>query len=58
MGEDFGAFLSTGTAESGTAFGDRNGYAITLQAFEKEPAKKLAASLASTLVGITLAASC
>ena len=58
LGEDFGMFLSTGTAESGTAFGDRNGYAITLQAFEKEPAKKLAASLASTLVGITLAPSC
>lgn len=58
LGEDFGMFLQTGTAETGTAFGDRNGYAITLEAFEKEPAKKLAGSLSSTLVGITLAASC
>lgn len=54
LGEDFGMFLSAGTAETGTAFGDRNGYSITLQGLEKDPARELAGSLASTLVGLTL----
>jgi hypothetical protein len=54
LGEDFGMFLSAGTGESGTTFGDRNGYSITLQGLEKEPAKELAGPLASTLVGLTL----
>jgi hypothetical protein len=55
LGEDFGMALSSGTAESGTAFADRNGYTLLLEGFEKEPAKKLAGSLTSTLVGLTLA---
>jgi hypothetical protein len=54
LGEDFGMFLSAGTGESGTAFGDRNGYSITLQGLEKEPARELAGPLASTLVGLSL----
>lgn len=54
LGEDFGMFLSAGTGESGTTFGDRNGYSITLQGLEKEPARELAGSLSSTLVGLTL----
>jgi hypothetical protein len=54
LGENFGMALSTGTAESGTAFSDRNAYAITLQGFEKEPAMELGQSLSATLVGITL----
>jgi len=54
LGEDFGMALSSGTAESGTAFADRNGYTLLLEGFEKEPAKKLAGSLTSTLVGLTL----
>jgi hypothetical protein len=58
LGEDFGMFMNAGTAESGTTFGDRQGYSITLQAFEKEPAKELASSVSSTLVGIALAAGC
>jgi hypothetical protein len=58
LGEDFGLALSTGAAETGTAFADRNGYVITLEGFEKEPAKKLAGSLSSTLVGLTLDAGC
>jgi hypothetical protein len=55
LGQDFGMFLSAGTAESGTAFGDRNGYSVTLQGLEKDPARELAGSLSSTLVGLTLA---
>jgi hypothetical protein len=54
LGEDFGMYLSAGTGESGTTFGDRNGYSITLQGLEKDPARELAGSLASTLVGLTL----
>jgi hypothetical protein len=54
LGEDFGMALASGTAESGTAFADRNGYTIVLEGFEKEPAKKLAGSLSSTLVGLSL----
>ena len=53
LGEDFGMALSSGTAESGTAFADRNGYTLLLEGFEKEPAKKLAGSLSSTLVGLS-----
>lgn len=54
LGEDFGMFLSAGTGETGTTFGDRNGYSITLQGLEKEPARELAGSLSATLVGLTL----
>lgn len=54
LGEDFGMFLSAGTGESGTTFGDRNGYSITLQGLEKDPARELANSLSATLVGLTL----
>lgn len=54
LGEDFGMYLSAGTGETGTTFGDRNGYSITLQGLEKDPARELANSLASTLVGLTL----
>jgi hypothetical protein len=55
LGEDFGMALQTGTAETGTAFADRYGYTVVLEGFEKEPAKKLAGSLSSTLVGFSLA---
>lgn len=54
LGEDFGMALQTGTAETGTAFADRYGYTIVLEGFEKEPAKKLANPLSSTLVGLSL----
>jgi hypothetical protein len=54
LGEDFGMALASGTAETGTAFADRYGYTIVMEGFEKEPAKKLAGSLSSTLVGLTL----
>ena len=54
LGEDFGLALHTGTAETGTAFADRYGYTVVLEGFEKEPAKLLAGSLQSTLVGLTL----
>lgn len=54
LGEEFGLAINGGTAESGTAFADRNGYTITMEGFERVPAKQLANSLASTLVGLEL----
>jgi len=54
LGLDFGMAMSTGTAESGTAFSDRNAYAITLQGFEKEPARELGQSLSASLSNISL----
>jgi hypothetical protein len=54
LGQDFGMFLSAGSGESGTTFGDRNGYSIQLQGLEREPARELANSLSSTLVGLEL----
>jgi hypothetical protein len=54
LGEQFGLAINGGTAESGTAFADRNAYTITMEGFEREPAKQLAGSLSSTLVGLSL----
>jgi len=54
LGEEFGLAINGGTAESGTAFADRNGYTITMEGFERVPAKQLAGPLASTLVGLSL----
>jgi hypothetical protein len=54
LGEDFGLALQTSTAETGTAFADRYGYTVVLEGFEKYMAKKLAGSLQSTLVGLSL----
>jgi len=54
LGEEFGLAINGGTAESGTAFADRNGYTITMEGFERVPAKQLANPLSSTLVGLTL----
>ena len=55
LGEQFGMALLSGTAETGTVFADRSGYTIVLEGFEKVPAKQLAGSLTSTLVGLSLA---
>jgi len=37
LGLERGAFVNTGTTETGTAYGDRNGYTITLQGLETKP---------------------
>ena len=54
LGEEFGLAINGGTAESGTAFADRNGYTITMEGFERVPAKQLANPLSQTLVGLSL----
>lgn len=40
-----GAFMSAGTAVSGTAFGDRSGYELTLSGIEVAPAYGVTASI-------------
>ena len=55
LGSDFdGGFVSAGSGESGTAFGDRNGYSVTVSTFSKEPMVTLADTLANVISGITI----
>ena len=55
LGGDFdGGFLSAGTGETGTAFGDRNGYSVTVSTFSKEPMTTLSDTLANVISGITI----
>jgi hypothetical protein len=49
FGYENGMSLSTAAAESGTAFGDRNGYTINLVGKEKEPAPNMSASTYDSL---------
>ena len=37
IGLEFGAYMSAGTATSGTAYADRSGYEITISGMEKTP---------------------
>jgi hypothetical protein len=54
LGQTFGMTLSAGEASSGTAYGDRNGYSLTLTGLEAEPARELANPLSSTFIGLSL----
>tara|TARA_R110000822_G_scaffold95196_12_gene217868 strand:+ start:2409 stop:2945 length:537 start_codon:yes stop_codon:yes gene_type:complete len=55
LGGDFnGGWTSAGTGDSGTAFGDRNGYSISVTTYSKEPMTTLDGTLASVLSGITI----
>lgn len=54
MGLTRGAQMSAGSAASGTAPGDLNGYTLTFQAMEPQPASPLADDLAATVTGITI----
>ena len=56
LGSDFnGGFVSAGSGESGTAFGDRNGYSVTITTYGKTPATTLSSStLSDVLSGITV----
>ena len=55
LGSDFsGGYTSAGTLETGTAFGDRSGYSVTMTTFSKDPAKLLSAPLADVVSGITI----
>ncbi len=53
LGRDFdGGFVSAGTGESGTAFGDRNGYSVTITTYSKEPMTTLSSSNIADVVTI------
>ena len=55
LGGDFdGGFLSAGSAETGTAFGDRNGYSVSITTYSDEPMTTLADTLANVITGITI----
>ena len=55
IGEQNGATLTAGTAQTGTAFGDANSYNITLTGMEPAPANELDGTLSTiTLTGITV----
>jgi hypothetical protein len=59
VGEEYGVQLLTGTGGTGTAFSDRNGYALTFTGVEPNPSSFISASNATELLarlsGITLA---
>ena len=54
LGEANGVQLLSGTGQTGTAFGDLNGYTLTFTGQEPEPASEISGSLADALSGITL----
>ena len=55
MGQENGAQLLSGTAQTGTAFGDLNGYSLTFSGQEPEPASEISgSSLAGVLSGIAV----
>jgi hypothetical protein len=58
LGSDFnGGYLSAGSGESGTAFGDRNGYSVTITTYSSEPATTLVTptgSLSDVVTGLTI----
>jgi len=45
VGLEKGAFMSAGTATTGTAFGDRSGYELTLSGIETKPAFEVAKAI-------------
>ena len=54
MGLTRGSVMSAGTAATGTAVADLNGYTLTFQSQEPQSAGILADTLATTVVGITI----
>ena len=55
IGQENGAQLLSGQAQTGTAFGDLNGYTLTFTGQEPEPASELSGSnLTGLLTGITV----
>jgi len=56
LGEENGVQLLSGTGQTGTAFGDLNGYALTFTGQEPEPASEISGSLNDVVSGITVPA--
>jgi len=56
LGEENGVQLLSGTGQTGTAFGDLNGYTLTFTGQEPEPASEISGSLSGVVSGITVPA--
>lgn len=54
LGEVNGMYLSGGSAATGTALGDRNGFELTFTGQEQEPARVITGALATVFSGATI----
>jgi hypothetical protein len=54
LGQVNGLYLSGGSAATGTAFGDRNGYELIFTGAEQEPARVIDGTLASVFAGASI----
>lgn len=54
LGQVNGMYLSGGSAGTGTALGDRNGFEFVFTGQEKEPARVISGALASVFTGVTI----
>jgi hypothetical protein len=54
LGEVNFSYLSAGDATSGQALGDKNGFSMTFQAEEFEPARVIDGALATVFAGATV----
>lgn len=54
LGQVNGMYLSGGSAATGTAFGDRNGFEFIFTGQEQEPARVISGTLASVYTGVSI----
>jgi len=54
LGQVNGMYLSGGSAATGTAFGDRNGFEFIFTGQEQEPARVISGALSSVYAGATI----
>lgn len=54
LGQVNGMYLSGGSAATGTAFGDRNGFELIFTGQEHEPANVIEGALASVFTGASI----
>jgi hypothetical protein len=54
LGQVNGMYLSGGSAATGTAFGDRNGFELVFLGNEQEPARVIEGALASVFTGASI----
>jgi hypothetical protein len=54
LGQTNGMYLSGGSAATGTAYGDRNGFELTFTGQEQEPARVIDGALATVFSGATI----
>lgn len=54
LGQVNGMYLSGGSAATGTAYGDRNGFELTFTGQEQEPARVIEGALSSVFSGATI----